>query len=71
MAKNSKNLIFKPALYLFFTIKFKFLVQIFLEAFLRNSVLKASDALHIGHIGNIAKPLRILYQLSKLLLNLG
>jgi hypothetical protein len=38
---------------------------------LRNSVLKASEALHICRIGNIAKPLWILYQLSKLLLNFG
>jgi hypothetical protein len=71
MAKNSKKLVFKPALCLFFTIKFEFLVQIFLQPFLRNSSLKASEALHIGRIENIAKPLRILYQLSKLLLNFG
>ena len=38
---------------------------------MRNSVLKASEALHICHIGNIAKPLWILYQLSKFFLNFG
>ena len=31
----------------------------------------ASEALHIGRIGNITKPLRILYQLSKFFLNFG
>ena len=32
-------------------------------------MLKASEALHIGCIRNITKPLWILYQLSKLFLN--
>jgi hypothetical protein len=33
--------------------------------------LLASEALHIGHIGNMTKPLWILYQLGKLFLNFG
>ena len=33
--------------------------------------LLASEALHIVRIANIAKPLRILYQISKLFLNLA
>ena len=33
--------------------------------------LLASEALHIGRIGNMTKPLWILYQLGKLLLNFG
>ena len=33
--------------------------------------LLASEALHIGRIGNMTKPLWILYQLSKLFLNFG
>ena len=62
---------FKPTLFSFFTIKFEFLVQIFLLAFLRTSVLKASEALHIGRIAKITKLLRILYHLSKLSLDFG
>ena len=56
---------------LFFIFQFEFLVQIFLQAFLRTSVLNASEVLHIGCIGNITKPLWILCQLSKLFLDFG
>ena len=55
----------------FFTIKFKFLVIIFQQAFLKTSILEPPEALHIVHIANITKPLWILYQISKLFLNFG
>ena len=51
--------------------KFEFLVQIFLLAHLRTSLLYPSEALHIVSFAKLKKPIQILYQNIIILLNLA
>ena len=73
-AKNKKIQIFKTDIVLicYYVFNFNFWsICTFQQAFLKTSTLEPSEALHNVCISNITKPLRILYQISKLFLNFG